>query len=166
MDQQMELDSHANTSVIGKESALRIHDYETPVHVHGYTEEVGHGSNCHVIRAIVAYDHPEMGDVYMLVIHQAILISEMQNNLLCPMQLCDHGFAANDKPKYMAPNPMDAHHAITIHGTKMGDGEPLQIPLIFQGVTSYFLTRKLVKDEYQNAVNELQIELTAESPDW
>ena len=26
MDQQMELDSHADTSVIGKESALLIHD--------------------------------------------------------------------------------------------------------------------------------------------
>ena len=45
MDQSTELDSHANTSVVGKESALLIHDYETPVHVHGYTEEVGRSSN-------------------------------------------------------------------------------------------------------------------------
>ena len=113
MDQQMELDSHADTSVVGKESALLIHGYETPVCVCGYTEEVGHTSNCHVISAVVAYDHPEMGDVYMLVIHQAILIPEMKNNLLCLMQLCDHGLVVNDEPKYMAPNPTDDHHVIT-----------------------------------------------------
>ena len=99
MDQRTELDSHADTSVIGKELALLIHDYETPVHVHEYTEEVGQSSNCHIVSAVIAYDHPEMGDMYMLVIHQAILIPEMQNNLLCPMQLCDHGLAVNDEPK-------------------------------------------------------------------
>ena len=103
--------------------------------------------------------------MYILVIHQAILILEMQNNLLCPMQLCNHGLAVNDEPKYMAPNPMDDHHAITIHGTKQ-DGEPLWIPLIFQGVTSYFLTRKLTKEEYENTADEQRIELTAESPEW
>ena len=119
MDQRTELDSHANTSVVGKELALLIHDYETPVHVHGYIEEVGWSSNCHVVSTAIAYDHQETGDVYMLVIHQAILIPEMQNNLLCPMQLRNHSLAVNDEPKYMALNPTDGHHAITIHGTVM-----------------------------------------------
>ena len=102
----------------------------------------------------------------MLVIHQATIILKMQNNLVCPMQLCDHGLAVNDEPKYMALNPTDDHDAITIHGTKMQDGEPLQIPLIFHGVTSYFPTRKLTKEEYENTANQLQIELMAESPEW
>ena len=114
MDQRTELDSHADTSVVGKESALFIHDYETPVLVHGYTEEVGSSSNCCVVSTVIAYDHPEMGDVYMLVIHQAIQIVEMQKNLVCPMELCDHGLAVNDEPKYMALNPTEGHHAITI----------------------------------------------------
>ena len=63
MDQRTELDSHADTSVVGKESALIIHDYKTPVHVHGYTEEVGHRSNCCIFSAVFAYVHPEKGDV-------------------------------------------------------------------------------------------------------
>ena len=163
MDQRTELDSHADTSVVGKESVLLIHDYETPVDVHGYTEEVGHISNCRIISAVIAYDHPEMGDMYMLVIHQAILIPEMQNNLLCPMQLRNHGLAVIDEPKYMALNPTDWHHAITIHGTVIGDEEPLQIPLKLHRVTSYFPTRKPNKEEYKNTADELQIELTAES---
>ena len=155
MDQRTELDSHADTSVVGKESALLIHDYETPVHVHGYTEEVGRSFNCCVVSAVIAYDHPEMGDVYMLVIHQAILIPEMQNNLLCPMQLRDHGLAVNDNPKYMALSPTEGHHAITICRAVIQDEEPLQIPLELHGVKSYFPTRKPTKEEYENTANEL-----------
>ena len=166
MEQQTELNSHADTSVVGKESALLIHDYDTPVHVHGYTEKVGCSSNCHVVSAVIAYDHPVMGDVYMLVIHQVILIPEMENNLLCPMQLCNHGLAVNDKPKYMALNPTEGHHAITICRTVIGDEEPLWIPLELHGVTSYFPTRRLTKEEYKNTADELQIELMAESPEW
>ena len=166
MEQRTELDSHADTSVVGKELALLIHDYDTPVCVHGYTEEVAHSSNCRIISAVIAYDHPETGDVYMLVIHQAILIPEMENNLLCPMQLHDHGLAVNDKPKYMALNPTEGHHAITICGAVVGDEEALQIPLELHGVTSYFPTRKPTKEEYDNTADELQIELMAECPEW
>ena len=116
MEQCTEHDSHADTSVIGCKTALLIHDYETPVHVHGYTEEVGKSSNCHIVSMVVVYDHPAMGDMYMFVIHQSILIPELYHNLLCPMQLPGHGLAVNGKPKYMALKATYDHHAITIHG--------------------------------------------------
>ena len=102
LKQRTELDSHADTSVVGRNTALLIHDYETPVRVQGYNEDIRERSNCCIVSAVVAYDHPAWGDVYMLVIHQAILISDMPNNLLCPMQLRDHGLAVNDVPKYKA----------------------------------------------------------------
>ena len=63
MEQQTELDTHADTSVVGKESALLIHDYDTPIRVHGYTEEVSHSSNCRIVNAVIAYDHQETGAV-------------------------------------------------------------------------------------------------------
>ena len=121
----MELDSHADTSVVGRDTALLIHDYETPVWVQGYNEDVGERSNCHIISAVVAYNHPVSGDTYMIVIHQAILIPDMPNNLLCPMQLRDHGLAVNDEPKYMALNPMEEHHAIMFRDCNMQGGELL-----------------------------------------
>ena len=102
----------------------------------------------------------------MLVIHQAILIPGMPNNLLCPMQLRDHGLAVNDEPKYMALSPMDDHPAITFRDQKNPRGEPLRIPLELHGVTSFFPSRKLTKDEYENTHDSLRGELTAESPDW
>ena len=120
-------------------------------------KEVGRCSNCHVIGAVIAYDHPETGDVYILVIHQAILIPELENNLLCPMQLCDHGLPVNDGPKYMALNPTEGHHAITICRVAVGDEEPLWIPLELHGITSYFPTRRLTKEEYENTADELQL---------
>ena len=120
LEQRTELNSHADTSVVGRNTALLIHDYETPVQVQGYNEDIRERSNCCIV--IVAYDHPASGDVYMLVIHQAILIPDIPNNLLCPMQLRDHGLAVNDEPKYMALNPTEEHHAITFrdHNTQGG----------------------------------------------
>ena len=66
----------------------------------------------------------------------------------------------------MALNPTDGHHAITICGTMMQDGESMRIPLELHGVTLYFPTRKLTKEKYENTANELQVELMAESLEW
>ena len=166
LEQRTELDSHADTSVVGCDTALLIHDYETPVQVQGYNGDVGERSNCRFVSAVVAYDHPASGDVYMLVIHQAILIPSMSHNLLCPMQLRDHGLTVNDEPKYMALNPTDEHHAITFRDHNTQGGGPLRIPLELHGVTSYFPSRKPTKEEYENTPEDLCVELTAEAPDW
>ena len=152
--------------MVGPDTALLIHDYETPVRVQGYNEDMGERSNCHIISAVMAYDHPASGDAYMLVIHQAILIPDMPNNLLCPMQLRDHGLAVNDEPKYMALNPTEGHHAITFHDRNTQGGELLQIPLELHGVTSYLPSWKPTKEEYENTPEHLRVELTTEAPDW
>ena len=166
LEQRTELDSHADTSVVGRNTALLIHDYETPVRVQGYNEDAGKRSNCRIVSAVVAYDHPASGDVYILVIHQAILIPSMPHNLLCPMQLRDHGLTVNDEPKYMALNPTEEHHAIMFCDHNAQGGGPLRIPLELHGVTSYFPSRKQTKEEYENTPEDLHIELTAKAPDW
>ena len=152
--------------MVGRDTAQLIHDYETPVRVQGYNGDVGEKSNCCIISAVVAYDHPASGDVYMLVIHQAILIPSMPHNLLCPMQLRDHGLTVNDEPKYMALNPTEEHHAITFCDHNTQGGGPLCIPLELHGVTSYFPSRKPTNEEYENTPEDLCVELTAEAPDW
>ena len=166
LEQRTELDSHADRSVVGRDTALLIHDYETPVWVQGYNEDVGERSNCCIVSAVVAYDHPVSGDVYMLMIHQAILIPSMPHNLLCPMQLRDHGLTVNDERNYMVLNPMEEHHAITFRDRNSQGRGPLQIPLELHGVTSYFPSRKPTKEEYENTPEDLCVELTAEAPDW
>ena len=152
--------------MVGCDTALLIHDYESPEWVQGYNEDVRERSNCRIISAVVAYDHPASGDIYLLVIHQAILIPDKPNNLLCPMQLRDHGLAVNDEPKYMALNPMEEHRAITFRDRNTQGGGLLRIPLELHGVTSYFPSRKPTKEEYENTPEDLRVELTAEAPDW
>ena len=141
LEGRTELDSHADTCVVGEGTALVFQDFEQPVQVHGYDEAVGPASNCKTVSAVFAYVHPETGLTYMLIIHQAILIPSMKVNLLCPMQLHDNDLRCNDEPKYMVLTPTEDHHAITIPMGK--DEDPLCIPLALKGVTSYFVTYKL-----------------------
>ena len=88
--------------------------------------------------AVIAYDHPETGEAYMLVIHQAILVPGMKANLLSSMQLRDNDLQVNDEPKCMALTPTEDYHAIWIPDVENDDGGGLRIPLSLKGVTSYF----------------------------
>ena len=105
-----EINNHAETCVVGTKTALPIHYYDRTVQVHGYDEGVGEIEACWTVSTVIAYDHPESGDTYMLVLHQAILIPQMENNLLCPLQMRDNNVRVNDGPKFMALTPTDNHH--------------------------------------------------------
>ena len=63
------LDNHADTCMIATKTALLIHNYDRPVQVHGYDDGVGETKACRTVSAVIAYDHPDSGDTYMLVLH-------------------------------------------------------------------------------------------------
>ena len=147
-----ELNSHGDTTAVGSSSTLVLCDYKQPVCVHGYTTDVASNDNCCIVSAVVAYDHPETGDTYMLVFNQTILIDHLPTTLVSPMQLQDIGICVNDKPKSSIVVPSD-NGSIT-----------LQILLHIQGVTMYFDSRKLTKQEFK-ACN-LKIDMTTDLPDW
>ena len=113
-DIRTKLDSHADMTAVGTSMALVIHDYEQPLHEHGYTGEILPDENCHIVSAVVANDHPETGDTFMLVFNHTILIDKLPTNLVSPMQLHDVGIPVNDKPKSMASKPTDDHSTIVI----------------------------------------------------
>ena len=70
--------------MFGTKTALLIHDYDRPVKVHGYDEKVREIEACRTVSAVIVYNQPESGDTYMLVLHQAILISEMEKTYYVP----------------------------------------------------------------------------------
>jgi hypothetical protein len=80
----LELDSHADTCVLGH-VALIFLDYDRPVIVKGYDPSLGTKTYATVSRAL-AYDDSVTGNVYQLVINQAIHIPHLDHHLLCPMQ--------------------------------------------------------------------------------
>ena len=97
---------------------------------------------------MIAYNYPELGDTYMLVLHQAILIPQMENNLLCPLQMRNNDVPVNEKPLIMVPKTTDNHHDIMIRVIDQ-DQQPVNIPLSIKGVISYFPSRKPTREEYE-----------------
>ena len=61
----MELDTHADTTVLGK-SCLIIQDYNKAVSVLGWNASVG-STKCLTVSVVVAYNHPYTGETYMLI---------------------------------------------------------------------------------------------------
>ena len=146
LELQTELDSHADTCVVGNETALVTHDFERPVRVFAYDGSPSALKTYKVVTAVIGYAEPSTGDAYMLVLHQAILVPCLKMNLLGIMQLQDNDVLVNDEPKHMALNPTEEHHSIFVPGNSKQ--EPLRIQFLIIGVTSYFPSWKPTKEEY------------------
>ena len=151
--------------MVGTKTALLIDDYDRPVQVHRYEEGFSEMEAFWTFRAVIAYDHPESGDKYMLVLHEAILIPQTENNLLCPLQMRDNDVGVNEEPKFMVSTPTDNHHAIVINGIDQ-DQKPINTPLSIKGVISYFSSRKPTREEYEGSEPDLRIEMKVEEPEW
>ena len=54
---RLELDSHADTTVLGK-GYLVVHDFDRPVNVTGYDPEDG-SKVCCTMTGLLVYDHPQ-----------------------------------------------------------------------------------------------------------
>jgi len=83
-----------------------------------------------VVQAATAFDDPETGITYILVINQALQVPGMAVTLLNPNQLRANGIIVNDIPVHLSPDPANASHSIMI------PDENLTIPLKLQGVIS------------------------------
>ncbi len=88
------------------------------------------------VDAAVAYDNPQTGDTSVLLIIQAILIPSLKNIVLCPVQCCLNCVTINGMPKFLLKNPTVNDHEVIILSDI--DESSLHIPLMLQGVTSYF----------------------------
>ena len=98
-EQKTDLDSHADTCVIGQH-VLIMHDFNRPVNVVGYDpSKVIMNPNCQTVLAAVVYDCPITGVVFIIEVHQEILIDNLHNNKLCQMQMSMYDIKVNDIPK-------------------------------------------------------------------
>jgi hypothetical protein len=100
----LELDSHADTCVLGRD-ALIILDHQRPVTVVGYDESLGTKTYA-TVSGVVAYDDPQTGRTLHLIIHQAIHIPHLDHHLLCPMQCRVNDVIVNDLQNFWHLNPL------------------------------------------------------------
>ena len=155
----MELDSHADTCVVGK-NAMIVYDHRRRVSVTGYDPKAG-SISYRIVSAAVAYDDPYSGVTSILIINQAIEIPHLDNHLLCIFQCRMGGVLINDVPKFQAPSPSLNTHAISVNNDE--GSHTLLIPLSLRGVTSYFNVRKPTTYEWENYS---RYELTLDEPKW
>ena len=139
IETHLELNSHADTSCLGK-GALVCKEYMTPINVQGYDPALGNRSY-RTISGAVSYYHPLSGQIYHIVIHQAIDTPGLKHDLLCPMQVWTNGVTVNDCFKYLSDQPTDETRIIVCADEWE---EKVVLPLILNGVTSCLPFRILI----------------------
>ncbi len=113
---------------------------------------------------VVAYDDPQTGKMLHLIINQAIHIPHLDHHLLCPMQCHVNGMIVNDLPNFLATDPTDQTHALTLTDPD-NPLQPVILPLTLRGVTSVLNVRSTTIIEF-NSQDHLRLHLTSETLTW
>ena len=105
-----ELDSHANMVVLGKHARV-ISRSEKSVRVNAFTPE--HAPIWKpLVDAVVQYHDELSRQSYILLFHNALLVKEMDINLIPPFIMREAGLIVNDVPKIHCKSPSKFDHAI------------------------------------------------------
>jgi hypothetical protein len=106
-----ELDSHADTCVAGA-NTVPLWYADCQVCVSPFIGEYQPLTNVPIASVATAWDHPETGESYLLIINEALYFGDrMNHSLLCPNQLRDFGIRVHDVPTQYDPN---SSHSIYI----------------------------------------------------
>jgi hypothetical protein len=157
----LELDSHADTCVLGR-GALIIQDYDRPVNVTSYDPALGN-KIYQTVTGVLGFVHPRTGQLYHLVLHQCIHIPHLTHHLLCPMQVRVNDVTINEVPKFIRPDPSPNTHSII--ATEQGTDQQVALSLQLKGVTLYLPVLTVSKNEFESG-DYPRIELTNEHLEW
>jgi hypothetical protein len=116
------------------------------------------------VSSVIAYDDPQTGRMLHLIINQAIQITHLDNHLLFPMQYHVNDVTINNLSKFLAANPTDQTHALTInHPDNLL--QPVILPLTLRGVMSLLNVKTATINEF-NSQDFPQLHLTSETLTW
>jgi hypothetical protein len=153
-----DLDSHADACVIGR-NALIVQMLNKKVNVTGFDPLQGKVKDLDLVSAALACDCPTTGGTVVLMVHQAVHVPTMDEDLLCPMQMRVNHVELQECPKFMEVRPNDLSHALCV----TQNGEELCMPFGLRGVTSCCPARKPTTIELANCRT---FDLTSEEPEW
>ena len=161
MESRSELDSHADSPVVGR-NVLIISDSGQRANVTGFTKDLGKCVSVPIVKAALAYTDEYSGTTSILMVNNALHIKSMENNLIPPFMIRLAGAYVDECPKFMCRNPTVRNHAIYFKGDKWDQAE-LQIPLQLYGTISYFASRIPSRSELEDCPS---YDLTPNSPTW
>ena len=131
--------------------------------VSGYDPQLG-SRDFKKVSAVLEYTHPLSGQIYHIVIHQAIQIPNLNHHLICPMPCRVNDITINNVPKFLMKNLTPDRHSIVAHEIN-NPSNPLVLPLYIHGVTSWLPVSKTYLEDW-HYMKYQTIELTAEKLDW
>jgi hypothetical protein len=98
----------------------------------------------------------------ILVVHQAILLPDLDHNLLSTIQLQLNDVTVNDVPRFFTEKPTRVTHSLVIPMHNIEN--PYVIPMTLHGVASSFPTRKPTVERFES-LPHVSI-LTSEEPTY
>jgi hypothetical protein len=129
----------------------------------GYDKSLG-SKTYQTVSGVVATDDQQTGRMLHLIINQAINIPHLDHHLLCPMQCCVNDVTVNGLPKFLAADPTDQTHGLTINDPN----NPLQsviLPLTLRGMMLLLNVRTVTINEF-NSQDYPRLHLTSETLTW
>jgi hypothetical protein len=99
-ESKAELDSHANMPVVGR-NAYIISDTGRIAGVNPFTPDYN-SMQISIVDAVVWYECPYDGQTYIFVLHNALLVPLMRNNLIPPPRCDERGW---DKSERLTKDP-------------------------------------------------------------
>jgi hypothetical protein len=134
-----------------------IAERNTKVTVTPFLEQMGTIKDVFISDVIVAYDHPATRTTFILKFHQVLVFDGMEHHLLCSNQLRLNDILVDEVPRCLAPKDKPDGHRIYIPEVN------LTIPLLLDGVISYFSVRRPTEEDKQESV---WIDMSYDSPAW
>ena len=156
----MDLDSHADTCVLGGNALLVETPYPERTAVVSFADPAVGSVTKPILSGAFRYTLPTTGASFILVVHQAIHIETMDHSLLCPMQLRTNDVILNETPKCMTDAPTEDNHSMLVT-TDANEG--IRIHFALRGVTSTIPVNKPTLEEYETLP---RIELTNQDLEW
>ena len=129
-----ELDSHADSPVVGKYARIIEHT-DKEVNVSGFSKSLGKPLMVPVVNAAIIYDCEITGNSYVMVICNALYVKDMEVNLIPPIMMRLAGIQIDECPKFLAEQP-----SIENHSAYFPEAD-VRIPFLLEGIISYIPTR-------------------------
>ena len=155
-DPRTELDSHANMVFLGAHAFI-FESTNRTCNVQPFDPSLGTASKIPIVDGAVVYECPYTGEIYVLIVRNALHIPHLRNNLIPPFVMRAAGVTLNETTKIHSKDPTIDDHCITF------EDSDLRIPLQLSGVFSYFHTRKQTLSELHECP---KLFLTPDANDW
>ena len=136
----IELDSHADSPVVGRHAHIHRHT-GTTVKVSGFTDALGSALTVPIVDAMYCYDCEYSGETYLMIIRNALYLKEMTSALIPPFMMRMAGIDVDKCPKFLAKKPTINNHSVFF------DSHAIRLPLKIHGIISYLPVRSPHEEE-------------------